>query len=121
MKGMKNKKKKNPQTVILKDVLKTIKTVKTVNGYKVRWFLDFLLQTTIYDGNIRAKIGHRECCPVTFYCLVRTGEFYDIAHTDAAARKSNIPYYRSDKLVEASDDIDHASLRKKILVATGLL
>lgn len=100
----------------LKDVLKVIRETKTVNGQKVRWSFK-----GTFGDCIRTKIKNKECCPVTFYCLVKTGEFYEENRYDKAAEKSRIPVQRSDKIVWAADKVHFDPFRKKLLIATGLL
>lgn len=108
----------NKKTVTIKDILETIKKRKVAKGKKIRWFLD----STTFGKLIRARIGQRIFCPITFYCYLTTGRFFNEFHPFSAGRRSHMADNEICKMIRAADHSDPDKiLRKKLLRATNLL
>ena len=109
---------KTQQTTTAKDILEIIQKRKAAKGKKIRWFLD----STTSGKLIRARIGQRIFCPITFYCYLTTGRFFNEFYPFSAGRRSHIAYDEICKMIRVADHADHDKvLRKKLLRATNLL
>ena len=122
------------KTVTIDDILKTIERRKTINRQKIRWILDGEdLELKSPGFNIRAKYKFRvpnwdlnSClCPITFYCLIKTGTFYPTTSVAAAAEKSGLSKRTYHQVIKAADSFSinrHLNrTRKRLLKITSLL
>ena len=112
---------KRLQTITVKDILKVIEKRKTVGGKKIRWkFVD--------HRAIRAVIGKKWFCPITFYWYILTKEVKDSEdgfEIHILAIKHGMDSQKYGSILRASDGNTYNRydkvLRRKLLKATELL
>jgi len=84
------------RTVNSNDIFKTLGRRKIIGGKKIQWKFE-------YHTHIRAMIDSKCFCPITLYCFIKTGKFFDQMRFSDAARKCGIPQKTAYMIAGAAD------------------
>lgn len=106
--------------ITINRIFETIKRVKMVQRSTVRWVLE-KDPVTHTNSLVRARIGFKLFCPITFYCFVKTGERFFVEETDKAANESDVPNAIRGEIDDAADNVGSPVFRRRLLQATNLL